>query len=72
MYEPKAKATEITYLSKGTIKIRDNYFSIEATETRSVPDIEGVDMKEEWKALCNEVDGLVDFQLEQIVKTYKV
>ena len=72
MYEPKAKTTEISYLSKATIKLRDNFYSVEATETRSIPDVEGVDIKEEWKALCSEVDGLIDYQTEQIVNTFRV
>lgn len=76
MYEPKAKTTKISYTSRASIKLQtktgDNFYTVEATEERSIPDVEGVDINEEWKALCSEVDGLIDYQTEQIVNTFKV
>lgn len=71
MYESKAKTTKISATSRAAVKIRDNYYTIEATEERSIPDVEGVDVSTEWTMLWDSVNAIVDGQIEQIVKTFK-
>ena len=44
-YEPKAKITKIQATSRMSIKVRDNYFTIEYTEERVIPDLDGVDIR---------------------------
>ena len=71
MYESKAKTTTIKATSRSAIKVRDNYYTVEATEERSIPDVEGVDLNAEWSILWDSLNAIVDSQIEQIVKTFK-
>ena len=71
MYESKAKVTKISATSRSAIKIRDNYYTVEYTEERSIPDIEDVDLDAERSMLWNDVNATVDNQVEEIVKTFK-
>ena len=72
MYEPKAETSKIKFTSRCAIKIADNYYTVEATEERYIfPDMENVDLKEEWSALCDSVNSVVDAQAEEIVSTFK-
>lgn len=71
MYESKAKTTKITFTSRSAVKIRDNYYTVEATEERSIPDVDGVDVNAEWKMLCDAVNTIVDNEIAQIVNTFK-
>ena len=69
--ESKAIITKITATSRAAVKIRDNYFTIEYAEGRSIPtDIE-VDMDSERTILWDEVNRVVDDQIEDIINTYK-
>ena len=70
-YKSQAKITKITATSRGAVKIRDNYFTVEYSEERSIPDIEGIDMEQERKILWDEVNDVVDGQIQDIVKYYK-
>lgn len=70
MYEPKAVVTKITATSRASVKIRDNFYTVEYSEERSVPDIDGVDLDAERKMLWNDVNAVVDDQCEQIVRTF--
>ena len=71
MYESKAKTTKIVATSRASIKVKDNFYTIEATEERSIPDIEDVEVDTEWSMLWDSVNAIVDGQIEQIVKTFK-
>lgn len=71
MYEPKSKVTKITATSRAAVKIRDNYYTIEYSEERSVPDVEGVDIEQERIALWTDANTTVDNQIADIVKTFK-
>ena len=72
MYESKAKTTKISYTSRASVKIHENFYTVEATEERSIPDVDDVNMAEEWKLLCSAVDAIVDNQCEEIVRTFSV
>lgn len=65
-YEVKGTTTVIRATSRVAIKIRDNYFTVEHMEERSIPDVDGVDMSAERASLWNAVNGVTDDQIEQI------
>lgn len=72
MYESKAKTTKISATSRSAIKIRESYYTVEATEERSLPEyVEGIDLNAEWELLWASVNTVVDNQVEEIVKTFK-
>lgn len=67
-YIPQAVVTEITATSRVAIKVRDNFYTIEYTEKRAVPDVKGVDMDAERDALFAAVNYIVDTQAEDIIR----
>lgn len=70
-YESKAIVTEITATSRVAIKVRDNFYTVEFTEKRSIPDVEGVDVEAERNLLFDSVSAIVDGQAEDILKMTK-
>lgn len=71
-YVVRAVPTEITATSRCALRVKDNYYTIEVSEKRTInaDDLEGIDMDKEYEALFNEVNDVVDRQCEQIVKTF--
>lgn len=71
-YEVKGKTTKIHGVSRCAMNIkvrgRDNYYTIELSEERDIPDVEGVDLQEEYKALFDSLNAEVDRQMEDIVR----
>ena len=67
-YIPKAVVTEISATSRVAIKVRDNFYTIEYTEKRAVPDVEGIDMDIERDHLFADVNRIVDQQAEDIIR----
>ncbi len=67
--QSKAVTTSIKATSRVALKIRDNFYTIEFTEERSVP--EDADMDFERTALWDDVNKTVDDQCEEIVKAFK-
>lgn len=67
-YTPKAIVTEISATSRVAIKVRDNFYTVEYSEKRAIPDVEGIDLEEERIALFDAVNGIVDAQAEDIVR----
>lgn len=70
-YESKAIVTGIKATSRVAIKIRDNYYTVEYTEERTIPDVEGVDIEAEQNILFDSVNAIVDSQAEDIIKTFQ-
>lgn len=68
VYTPKAVVTEISATSRVAIKVRDNFYTIEYTEKRAIPDVEDIDMDAERLALFDAVNGVVDAQAEDIIR----
>lgn len=68
-YEVKGITTKITATSRVAIKIKDNYYTVECSEDRSIPDVEGVDIEKERQALFDDVNATVDGQIEDIYNT---
>lgn len=70
-YTPKAIVTEITATSRVAIKVRDNFYTVEYSEKRAVPDVEGIDVEAERVALFDAVNGIVDAQADDILRTFQ-
>lgn len=71
MYESKAVVTKITATSRVAIKIKDNFYTTEYSEERTIPEVEGVDIDTERKILFDDVNTIVDSQCEEILKTFR-
>lgn len=69
-YEIKGRPTKISATSRSAICIKNNYYTIEASEERSIPETD-TDMGKEYEALFNEVNDVVDAQMQDIIKTFK-
>lgn len=72
-YIPKGKTITIEATSRISIKIPnpdigDIYTTFEFTEARSIPDVEGVDLEEEKRALWDAVIAQTDDQAEEASK----
>lgn len=70
-YTPKAKVTKISATSRVAIKIKDNFYTVEYSEERSIPDVEGIDISAERDFLFDAVNDVVDRQAEEILKTFR-
>lgn len=70
-YQSKAVVTSLKATSRVALKIKDNFYTIEYTEERSIPDVDGVDIDKERKVLFDDVNAVVDQQMMDIVKTFK-
>ena len=71
MYESKAVTTKISATSRVAIKIRDNYYTVEYSEERSIPELEGIDVETERTILFDDVNKVVDAQAADILNTFQ-
>lgn len=69
-YEPKAKVTVIRATSRASVKIRDNFYTVEYSEERAIPDIEGVNLEAEKQNLWEAVNYECDNQIHDILDTF--
>lgn len=69
-YESHAVPSEISATSRCAVKIRDNYYTIEVNEKRTILSTDGIDMDEEYKMLFDEVNKVVDDQCTDIINTF--
>lgn len=70
-YKVKGIPTKITATSRVAIKIKDNYYTVECSEERAIPDVDGVDIEKERQALFDSVNATVDEQIADIYDTFK-
>ena len=70
-YVSKATTTKISATSRVAIKIKDNYYTVEYSEERSVPSTENVDIEKERQSLFDDVNAIVDEQAEDIIRTFQ-
>lgn len=68
-YVSKAKTTKISATSRIALKIKDNYYTLEAIEERSIPQDETVDIDKEWQLLFDSVNNIVDAQAQDTIKS---
>lgn len=69
-YESKAKISVIRATSRASTKIRDNYYTVEYCEERTIPEVEGVNIEEERRLLWDTVNTECDNQIAEIIKTF--
>ena len=70
-YEIKGRPTKISATSRSAICIKNNYYTVEASEERSISSDSDIDMKEEFKALFDELNDVIDLQTKDIIDTFK-
>lgn len=67
----KAITTSIKATSRVSIKIKDNFYTVEYSEERSIPSDTEIDMDYERNMLWDTVNSIVDYQCEEILKTFR-
>ena len=67
-YESKAITTKISATSRVSAKIYDDFYTLEFTEERTIPDVEGVDLDKERKKLWDDVNYTVDTEMNATIK----
>ena len=70
-YEVKGKTTKITATSRCAIKIKDNYYTLELSEERTMPDNEEIDLDKEYKALFDSINIEIDNQMQDVLNSIK-
>ena len=70
-YEIKAITRTIKATSRASVKVGESYYTVEYSEERLIPDIEGVDIAKEKQFLWEDVNDECDGQIEDILKTFK-
>lgn len=67
----KAKTTSIKVSSRASVKVRDNFYTVEFTEERSVPeDLTEEELAVERQALWDTCNTETDNQIRDIVTTF--
>ena len=69
-YTSKAITTQISATSRASVKVRDNYYTVEYTEERTIPQIDDIDIAKEREILWDCVNNEVDNQIEDIIKSF--
>lgn len=74
-YEQKAITTTIRATSRASIKVQtrsgDNFYTVEYSEERMIPDLPDVDLETEKNILWDAVNREVDDQIESIYEVFK-
>lgn len=71
-YEVRAQITTIRASSRASVKISDNFYTVEYMEERVVPDEEGIDIEKEREALWDTVNTECDNQVLEIKKVFGI
>ena len=69
-YQSLGVTTSIAVTSRASVKVSDNYYTIEYHEERQIPDLPEVDIVKERKLLWDDCNTEVDNQIEDIIKMY--
>lgn len=70
-YEIKAITKTIKATSRASVKVGESYYTVEYSEERIIPDIEGVNIEKERQFLWEDTNAECDNQIEDILKTFK-
>ena len=70
-YEIKAITKTIKATSRASVKVGESYYTVEYSEERIIPDIEGIDIEKERQFLWEDINAECDNQIEDILKTFK-
>ena len=65
----ECKTTMIHFVSRASVKVNDNFYTVEYGEDRQVPE-DCQDIERERKQLIEDCNLQVDNQVEEIVKTF--
>lgn len=66
-YIPKAIPTVIKFNSRASVKIKEQYYTFEYGEERTIPDFNCVNIDKEIQALTDDCNAVVDAQVKEIV-----
>ena len=69
--ESKAIITTIRATSRASVKVRDNFYTVEYSEERAIPNDADIDIEAERQMLWDTVNSECDNQIEEILKTFK-
>ena len=69
-YEIQGMVSKISATSRCAVKIKDNFYTIEASEERLFPNGAYLDMDKEYASLFDSVNGVVDGQMNEILDTF--
>ena len=70
-YTPKAVTSTIRATSRMSLKVKDNFYTVEYTEERVIPDVEDVSIEQERVALWDAVNAEVDNQAQEIYNSIR-
>lgn len=70
-YESKAVTQTIRATSRISLKKGDTFYTLEYSEERVIPEIDGINIEEERKLLWDCINGEVDAQAQDIKNLYK-
>lgn len=74
-YVSKAITTQIKATSRVSTKIRDEFYTMEYTEERTIPQVEGIDLEKErkllWDLVNSEVDNAMNDTIDFIEKEFE-
>lgn len=70
-YESKAIITSIKATSRASVKVGDSFYTLEYSEERVIPEVDGVDIAKERSALWDTVNAECDKQIEDVLKSFK-
>ena len=70
-YVQKAITKSIAATSRASVKIKDNFYTVEYHEERIIPETDDINLTEEKKMLWDAVNAECDAQIEDILKTFK-
>ena len=70
-YESKAITKTIKATSRASVKVGESYYTVEYSEERIIPDMEGIDIEKERQFLWEDTNAECDNQIEDILKTFK-
>lgn len=70
-YEIKGKTTTIRATSRQSVKIHDQFYTIEFSEERVIPEVNEVDLAKERESLWDCVNFECDDQIRQIAEMWQ-
>ena len=69
-YQIQGRTVSIKATSRVSLKLKDNFYTVEYSEERIIPDSDDIDIQEERDALWDTVNDECDNQAAEIKKTF--
>lgn len=63
--------SKISAVSRMAVKIKDNFYTFEASQERTVEDVEGIDIEKEYQLLFDDLNDCIDAQVQELVSYLK-